>query len=540
MASGRITGSVTSNSNKFNFFLDWRTETNIEENYSTVYTTTYWSPKSGYEYWDFDTTGARNASITIDGSTYSISKVFYTGNDWSNGNPYQIMTHYKKVYHNDDGTKSIVISARANGRASDGTTSYGPSSSADSSGDCLIPATTVILDTIPRASTVSATTANIGSNPTITISRASSTFTHTLRYKFGSLSGTIVEKTSSTSYSSWKIPTDFYYQIPNDKYGTGTIYCDTYNGSTLIGTKECSFRANVANSEPTITAGVSDIDTKTTALTGNTSKLVKYYSDASVSVGASALNGASLKEIYLMHDGKRTDFNIGAGLSLKTFSNVENSTFTFVVTDSRGYSTQEVIEKPMVDYIKLTCDIRLISATADGTIKLAVSGNYFNQSFGAVVNTLSLSYRMKEQGGNFPVRLTSISNTIVLNGNTYQGTIEVSGLDYKKQYIFQAVATDKLATVYSSQLPVTCDPVFDWGREDFNLNVNFNMNGETIIRHNKDANNTVLSASGGFIYFRPQGTNETTGEIKFSPQGNIELTGDIIINGKSLKSLLGI
>ena len=66
------------------------------------------------------------------------------------------------------------------------------------------------------------------------------------------------------------------------------------------------------------------------------------------------------------------------------------------------------------------------------------------------------------------------------------------------------------------------------------------MNEETVLRHNRNANNTVLSASGGFIYFRPAGTNDTSNEIKFNPQGSIELNGDIIINGQSLKSLLGI
>ena len=66
------------------------------------------------------------------------------------------------------------------------------------------------------------------------------------------------------------------------------------------------------------------------------------------------------------------------------------------------------------------------------------------------------------------------------------------------------------------------------------------MNNETILRHNHQANNLVVSSSGGFIYFRPKGTDDTSAEIKFTPQGNIELAGDIIINGKSLKSLLNI
>lgn len=43
---------------------------------------------------------------------------------------------------------------------------------------------------------------NMGSATKIAISRASSSFTHTLTYKFGSSTGTIVSKTTSTS-ASW-------------------------------------------------------------------------------------------------------------------------------------------------------------------------------------------------------------------------------------------------------------------------------------------------------------------------------------------------
>ena len=94
---------------------------------------------------------------------------------------------------------------------------------------------TFTLDTIPRASSISCTTADIEGNPTITISRASSSFTHTITYSFGSLTGTIATKTSSTSITSWAIPADFYGQIPNAKNGSGTLTCTTYSGSTKIG-----------------------------------------------------------------------------------------------------------------------------------------------------------------------------------------------------------------------------------------------------------------------------------------------------------------
>jgi len=95
-------------------------------------------------------------------------------------------------------------------------------------------------------------------------------------------------------------------------------------------------------------------------------------------------------------------------------------------------------------------------------------------------------------------------------------------------------------TVVRKQLPVRAIPIYDVGRDNNNVNVNFNMNHKTVLRHNRLANNVVLSSSGGFIYFRPLGTDDNTVEVKISPQGNIELSGDILIEGQSLKSLLGI
>ena len=114
------------------------------------------------------------------------------------------------ITHNNDGTKSISFSAQI--KAS----SYGVSASTSG---------TFTLSTIARASSVAGGSGNIGGTSTITITRAASSFTHTLRYSFGSLSGTIA--TGVATSHNWTLPTSFYAQIPNARTGTGTIYCDT-------------------------------------------------------------------------------------------------------------------------------------------------------------------------------------------------------------------------------------------------------------------------------------------------------------------------
>lgn len=81
---------------------------------------------------------------------------------------------------------------------------------------------TVTLKTIPRTSSISMPATTMGSANNITITRASSSFTHTPTYSFGSATGTIATKTSSTSVS-WTPPTSLATQIPNSTYAKSTI-----------------------------------------------------------------------------------------------------------------------------------------------------------------------------------------------------------------------------------------------------------------------------------------------------------------------------
>ena len=432
--------------------------TSIANNTSNVTINFYikgpWAPS----YYDWTT----YYGIIVDGSV----------KDSGSSRPYVSTSNVKllswtgDVAHNSDGSKSISVSVYlTNGSASYLPTQY-PSSSPLYMGS-------VSLTTIPRASSVSCSTADIGSNATISISRASSSFTHTLSYAFGNLTGTIATKTSSTSVS-WTIPTTFYAQIPNDKSGTGTITCDTYNGSTLIGSKPTSFTATVneSASKPTLNPTAVDVNTTTTALTGDSSKFIKYYSNASVSTGASARNSATLKSQKITCGAKSISSASG------TINAVESGSFTFSATDSRGYPATQTVNKTLIEYIKLTCSMEAGAPTTDGVATLKISGNYWDGTFGALANTLTVQYRYKTQGGSYG-SWTTVSAT--KSNNTYNATATISGLDYRTTYVFQARAVDKLATVNTDEQARRTTPIFDWSKDDFNVNGDFTVNGVTTI-----------------------------------------------------------
>jgi hypothetical protein len=240
--SGTVNGSVTLNSNYFTFYFTWSAKQSESGNYSDVTVTTYWETNNTYQ--SFDTVGERDASITINGETTEISKVFsvYWGS-----NPYTIQTATTRVYHNDNGEKSITISARANGHAS----SWGPSSTLADSGDCTASAT-VTLDTIPRhpnVPTVSAPTTSTISETSTSISvkwATSNRGTYTVEVSknggaYTAVKSGIAIETLSYSYTITPSQGDtyrfrvkaVYNSLSSDYSYSGTITLNKLNAPTI-------------------------------------------------------------------------------------------------------------------------------------------------------------------------------------------------------------------------------------------------------------------------------------------------------------------
>lgn len=402
-------------------------------------------------------------SISIGGQTIAINNFnFYVY-------PYNVTQTIASgqitVTHNSDGSLNMPYNVSVpNVKASN---QYGMPAMAISG--------TWALTTIPRTSGVSCSTVNIGTAPTITIASASSSFTHKLTYAFGSLSGTIVERTSSTSYTGWVLPTTFYSQIPSATSGVGTITCYTYSGSTHIGTSSCSFTAKVNESisKPTITATITDNNATTQALTGDSSVLVRYYSTAYVSMSATALNGSSLVRQSITNGS--TTFQTATA----TFANVDNGVFSLSATDTRGFTTTVgrnlVSANKFVSYVRLTCNIENTKPDASGNITVRCDGSYFNGSFGAVANTLTVKCRFKPQGGSYSSWYTM---TVTKNGNYYGAyySLTIPNFDYLSTYVFECQAIDKLAAVSSSPNTAKSTPVFHWSKDNFVFEVPVTFN----------------------------------------------------------------
>ena len=406
--------------------------------------------------------GNSKAYIKIDGTTKKSSTTLNM--DFRNKKKVEMLTWTGDVSHNTDGKLTITISANFD--------TNGPSSITTGS-----VSKSWTLTTIPRASSATCADGNIGSATTININRASSSFTHTLTYNFQGLTGTIASKTSSTSIG-WTIPTSFYAKIPNAKSGQGTITCQTYSGSTLIGTKTCTFNAFVINSEPTLSATIVDSNSITVALTGNSSKLIKYFSNAKVDITAAAKNNATISSRKVVCGNKS-----GTSTS-NTLNNIESGTFNISCSDSRGFTNNITVTKTMVEYIKLVfTELQLTRAsTTSNTVNLSLNGKYFNGSFGSVTNTLSLKMRYRLKGGTWG-SYTTLNPTKTNNDFTYSSTLG-STFNYKNDYEFEIVVADKLMAETKIVIVPAGEPIVDIGKDDVKINGLIYMNGYKVATFN--------------------------------------------------------
>jgi len=255
----------------------------------------------------------------------------------------------------------------------------------------------------------------------------------------GSKSGTIVSGTTATSYS-WTVPTTLMNEIPNDTSADIIITCETYDGSTKVGTSTATVTANVPSSyRPSFTnLTIEDANTK---VKNNVGRYLKGQSRVKVTVnGATTTGGATIKSIVVYVDGK-------AYHGSQIMSDVINKTGTInvyaVITDSRNrtYSTQSSPNQvTFYDYFKpLVSTLTIQRCNSDGTpntkgqyAKVQIQGSYsrvdglnqgnikiesslrgqnnwkteFNQSLPSGSNNFSYTKIINNQGQLFNVALS--------------------------------------------------------------------------------------------------------------------------------------
>ena len=218
---------------------------------------------------------------------------------------------------------------------------------------------------------------------------------------------------------------------------------------------------------PVLDPVVTDTNSTTKALTGDAGTMIRYFSNAQVTMNAAAVKQATL-------DSCKVTCGSQSLTSDGTMEQVESGTFIFTAKDSRGNVTGKILPLTLIPYFKPTCELSNEIPDGTGTMVLRASGSYFNESFGVKGNSLQVRYRYKRVGEEYG---SWRSMTVTVSGNSYSAQANVTGLDYRSAYIFQICAQDALSQAYSAEKKIKANPVFDWSETDFRFRVPVDMAG---------------------------------------------------------------
>ena len=303
-------------------------------------------------------------------------------------------------------------------------------------------------------------------------SETAGTGTYSIEYEFGSLTGVIKDNISPQNVPatiSWTIPTSFYNEIPDITSKTGKLISYYYTRGNKMVNSTSTFIAKIPDDDvPTITASVVTTDALSSQLSGNTSTIINGVSNVKVTMSATPTQGSSIVNQYFYYQRNYYPMNIQ---NTKTLTGGYDGVFDFGAIDTRSRKGTSRITLTAIDYRTPTIAIDDVSISTSGVATINITGTWFNGSFGATANTLTVQYRYKSSSSSSWGSWTTISNVTKNSDGTYSATATKSGLSYTDTYNFEARVTDKINTVSSKEYTGKSLPVFDWSADDFNFNV---------------------------------------------------------------------
>lgn len=399
--------SNSSNSLYLNVYID-EVSTDISANTSTI---NWQLTVSRYTYYHtFNKQGDSTLSLTLDGQNVHSSNPVWEVWDGE----VTLASGSSTISHNSDGRKTLPFSCTFN-------PNNGLHGTITVSGNLGLTA-------IPRSSSVSVSAGIIGSSVTININRQSSSFRHTVRYAWAGKSGTIA--TNVDTSTTWTIPLDFANDIPTSASGTGTIYVDTYSGSTKTGTQSTTLTASVpANVKPTFSGiSLSDLNGAAQNLIPKADTFIQVISNIKVAFnGAVGSYGSSITGYYAeIVDRNQSTSSNGGSLGIMNYHGTIKIRAS--VSDSRGrWSDAREVSVTVLEYFAPALSFS-IARTGSTSSTLTVTRNAKIAPLavsGSQKNTMTLTFKVARLGttnfqadtGSATGTWTSISNLVNSQAN---------------------------------------------------------------------------------------------------------------------------
>lgn len=383
--------------------------------------------------------------ITINGGTETEHTVAFT---LPQNTTKTILDTTLTVSHKADGTGSIKVRTWMDTEISAGV---------------ITQTKTLTLDTIPRASAVSApSTGTLGTALKITIDRKSTNFTDKLYYKIGGNSAVqITEYNGTAGTYSWTPPVSLATNAPNSTKLVVTIITNTYNGSTYVGRSECAVTLTIPASEvPSLSVAVSD---PTNVKTNYGGYFVQLRSKIKVTITGTGIQGSTIKAYSIKvgrTQGTGTIYTENAKTGTTDFLQFAGSAWvTCTVTDSRGRTATKSIEYTVKPYsVPTISSISATRCTQNGTASR--TGEYGKVTFTAAITPLSnknaAAYKVqyREYGGT---GLWTEVTPKIPDADKYapKNITIIFPADTNKRYTVRVVATDAFSTSNSSMRDIS-------------------------------------------------------------------------------------
>ena len=362
--------------------------------------------------------------------------------------------------HKDDGTLSgYAYASWERGSTYGGWVPYSNDCSTD-----WASLTTIARKSSPTVSpsSISLPSSSTSTAVTVTTNRKSSSFTHTVTLKVGNTQ--IAQKTSVGASCTWtyaNISNAILATIPNASSATVSVICETFNGSTSIGSNTTSFTANVDKTiaKPTFSNFTyADTNSTITTITGNNQILVQGKSTPRVTISSAnkavATYSATMGSYTASIDVQSISIAYSSSAAVTgDFSAVANAgtlALTVSAIDSRAASTAVTKNVTVLPYAA-----PVINATATRTggfeaeTTLAISGTYSQLTInGTDKNTINSStgvkYRYKKSSESTWGSWTN--RPVTVSSGSFSATNLVLSFDNQYQWDIEVQATDRLET----------------------------------------------------------------------------------------------
>lgn len=290
-------------------------------------------------------------------------------------------------------------------------------------------------------------------------------------------------------------------------------FIQTMNGSSQIGidTEDTDFY--IIEAEPTFTAVYEDINSTTTAITGDNQKIIRNQSNLQINISnATAKYYATLTSIKAVINGityngtlSGTTGTIGVG----TIDVSENIEAAVTLTDSRGYTTTNNIELQVLNWELPTANISLARQNnyySETDIK--VDANYSSLDGENVITIKERHKKTSEQNYSAYTTLTdNVTSTITLD-NLYEWDVQVLVQDLFGSTTYNLTLDKGMPIIYFDRIKrsvsINCFPANNESLEvESSLYLN-NQNIEDYIYDTGWQTITPTNGTAGTGYYVPQ------------------------------------